>query len=137
MDRQVPGHWAGELINGEGNAITVATLVERSRRVLMLVKLPHPKPATIAHVPQVSSDKLNSGAQPLLVSMTFNQGLEMAMHAKLTAQTGVAMHFCDPHSLRQQRGPPWPGAPVSAHARFINRSKKYALRRKINSHSAQ
>ena len=40
--------------------------------------------------------KLDSGAQPLLLSMTCNQPLEMAMHAKLTAQAGVAMHFCDP-----------------------------------------
>ena len=32
QDRQVPGFWEGELINVEGNASTVGTLVKHSRR---------------------------------------------------------------------------------------------------------
>ena len=101
-DRQFPGHWEGDLIKGEANASAVGTLVERSSRLLMLVKLPHPKPASAANVLQAFSDKLNSIAQPMRKSMTYDQGREMAMHARLTEQTGVAVYFCDPHSPWQR-----------------------------------
>ncbi|MDD3786891.1 MAG: IS30 family transposase [Hydrogenophaga sp.] len=102
QDRQFPGHWEGDLIKGEGNASAVGTLVERTSRLLILVKLPHPKPASAANVLQAFSDKLNAIAQPMRQSLTYDQGREMALHKKLTEQTGVAVYFCDPHSPWQR-----------------------------------
>ena len=101
-DRQFPGHWEGDLIKGEGNASAVGTLVERTSRLLMLVKLPHPKPASAANVLQAFSDKLLGIAQPMRLSMTYDQGKEMALPKKLTEKTGVAVYFCDPHSPWQR-----------------------------------
>jgi IS30 family transposase len=104
-DRQFPGHWEGDLIKGQGNASAVGTLVERSSRLLMLVRLPHPKPATAAHVLQAFTDKLAGVAQPMRQSMTYDRGREMALHAKLTERTGVAVYFCvsaQPLAARQQ-----------------------------------
>ena len=101
-DRQFPGHWEGDLIKGAGNLSAVGTLVERSTRLLMLVKLPHPQPATAAHVLQAFTDKLNGIAQPMRKTLTYDRGREMAHHQKLTANTGVAVYFCDPHSPWQR-----------------------------------
>lgn len=101
-DRQFPGHWEGDLIKGAGNASAVGTLVERTSRLLMLVKLPHPKPASAANVLQAFSDKLNGIAEPLRLSLTYDQGREMALHKQLTEKTGVTVYFCDPHSPWQR-----------------------------------
>lgn len=101
-DRQFPGHWEGDLIKGLGNASAVGTLVERTTRLLMLVKLPHPHPATAAHVLQAFTDKLNGIAQPMRQTLTYDRGKEMARHRELTQATGVAVYFCDPHSPWQR-----------------------------------
>ena len=69
----------------------MGTLVERTSRLLMLIKLPHPKPASAANVLRAFTNKLLSVAQPMRLSMTYDQGREMAMHKKLTEQTGVAV----------------------------------------------
>lgn len=86
-ERQFPGHWEGDLIKGEGNASAVGTLVERTSRLPILVKLPHPKPASAANVLQAFNDKLNGIAQPMRQSLTYDQGREMALHKKLTVNT--------------------------------------------------
>ena len=101
-DRQFPGHWEGDLIKGAGNASAVGTLVERTSRLLMLVKLPDFKPASAANVLQGFTNKLLSIAQPMRQSMTYDQGREMALHKQLSLNTGIAVYFCDPHSPWQR-----------------------------------
>jgi IS30 family transposase len=101
-DRQFPGHWEGDLIKGAANASAVGTLVERTSRLLMLIKLPEFKPASAANVMQAFSDKLLGIAEPMRQSMTYDQGREMAMHKELSRRTKMAVYFCDPHSPWQR-----------------------------------
>ena len=101
-DRQFPGHWEGDLIKGAANASAVGTLVERTSRLVMLVKLPEFQPASAANVLQAFTDKLLSIAAPMRQSMTYDQGREMAMHKELSKRTGIAVYFCDPHSPWQR-----------------------------------
>ena len=101
-DRQLPGHWEGDLIKGANNASAIGTLVERTTRLVVLVKLPHPHPATAAHVLQAFGDKLNSIAQPMRKTMTYDRGREMAEHQQLTQLTGMKVYFCDPYSPWQR-----------------------------------
>ena len=68
----------------------------------MLIKLPHPKPASAANVLQAFTDKLVSIAQPLRQTLTYDQGRGMALHKQLTQNTRMAVYFCDPHSPWQR-----------------------------------
>ena len=101
-DRQLPGHWQGDLIKGKGNASAIGTLVERTTRLVVLVKLPHPNPAAAAHVLQAFTDKLNAIAHPMRRSLTYDRGREMAQHQQLRLNTSMKVYFCDPYSPWQR-----------------------------------
>jgi IS30 family transposase len=98
-DRAVPGHWEGDLIYGQGIG-TVATLVERHSRFVMLVGLP------TSHTADVVADALAAKIAELPVqlrrSLTWDQGKEMAAHSKFTVASGVPVFFCDPRSPWQR-----------------------------------
>ena len=98
-DRALPGHWEGDFIKGAGNRSAVGVLVERSSRLVLLAKMDD---ATAASALEGYTRQLNRIAAPMRQSLTYDQGKEMARHAELTAQTGVKVYFCDPHSPWQR-----------------------------------
>ncbi len=98
-DRVMPGHWEGDFIKGAGNKSSVGVLVERTSRLVLLAKMDD---ATAASALAGFSAKLNSIAAPLRRTLTYDQGKELARHKDLTARTGVAVYFCDPHSPWQR-----------------------------------
>jgi len=115
-DRAVPGHWEGDLILGLGSS-AVGTLVERTTRFTMLLHLPRmdghggePRvkngPALAGHGAEAVRDAIARTVTTLpgqlRRSLTWDQGAEMAQHARLRIDTGVAVYFCDPHSPWQR-----------------------------------
>lgn len=98
-DRVMPGHWEGDFIKGAGNKSSVGVLVERASRLVLLARM---EDATAASALAGFSAKLNSIAAPLRRTLTYDQGKELACHQELTAQTGVKVYFCDPHSPWQR-----------------------------------
>jgi IS30 family transposase len=98
-ERLVPGHWEGDLIKGAHNRSAVGTLVERTTLFTVLSRMDN-----------ASADAALSGFSHVLnrieaqqrLSLTYDQGREMAAHKRLTEATGVKVYFADPHSPWQR-----------------------------------
>ncbi len=99
-DRSVPGFWEGDLIIGKGNKSQIATLVERTTRFVMLVRIPYDRNAD--RVAALLAKKMETLPEFLRNSVTWDQGKEMARHAEFTIKTGIPVYFCDPHSPWQR-----------------------------------
>jgi transposase, IS30 family len=99
-DRAVPGFWEGDLIIGKGSKSQIATLVERTTRFTMLVRIPYDR--TAERVALLLAAKMETLPEFLRKSITWDQGKEMARHAEFTVATGVPVFFCDPHSPWQR-----------------------------------
>lgn len=97
--RIVPGHWEGDLIKGARNASAVGTLVERSSRYVMLVKLDG-----FGSTPVLEgfTKRLRRVPASLRKTLTYDQGAEMAQHETLAKRLHMDVFFCDPHSPWQR-----------------------------------
>jgi IS30 family transposase len=78
----------------------MATLVERKTRFVMLVALPDGHSADV--VADALAQQITTLPEQLLRSLTWDQGKEMAAHARFTIATDVPVYFCDPRSPWQR-----------------------------------
>ena len=97
-DRAVPGHWEGDLIIG-ANKSQIATLVERSTRYVMLVKVDRIDTETVVNALIKQAHKL---PRELYKSLTWDRGTEMKGHQRFTLDTEIQVFFCDPKSPWQR-----------------------------------
>jgi IS30 family transposase len=99
-DRGIPGHWEGDLIIGKDQASQIGTLVERTTGFVVLLHLPDDRSAVT--VAEAMTAKIPEIPEVLRLSLTWDQGSEMALHTKITEATGLPIYFCDPHSPWQR-----------------------------------
>jgi IS30 family transposase len=114
-DRAVPGHWEGDLILGIDRS-AIGTLVERTSRFVVLLHLPpaglgaapavkHGPPVTGHHAEAVRdaiAEAIRELPEHLRRSLAWDQGAEMAQHARLKIDCGLQVYFCDPQSPWQR-----------------------------------
>ena len=98
-DRAVPGHWEGDLILGKGFT-SVGTLVERTTRYVILLRLPNDHGAEA--VRNAMTKRIVTLPAQLRRTLTWDQGPEMSEHVRFTVDTGVQVYFCDPRSPWQR-----------------------------------
>jgi IS30 family transposase len=99
-DRAVPGHWEGDLILGAGNRTAAITLVERATRYTMIARLPARHDATT--VTDRLIEMVTALPAHLVKTLTWDQGAELAEHARFTVAADCKVYFCDPHSPWQR-----------------------------------
>jgi IS30 family transposase len=99
-DRAVPGHWEGDLITGAGNATAIGTLVERTTGFLVLLHLPENHGALA--VQEAITLAVADLPELMVKTLTWDQGIELANHAKIAEATSLDIYFCDPHAPWQR-----------------------------------
>lgn len=97
--RIVPGHWEGDLIKGAGGRSAIGTLVERTSRYVMLVRLDG---MSAQHILDGYSRRLREIPASLRKTLTYDQGSEMALHKHLSRRLRMDVYFCDAHSPWQR-----------------------------------
>jgi IS30 family transposase len=98
-ERLVPGHWEGDFIKGALNRSAVGTRVERTTLFTVLSRMDD---ASAESALSGFSQVFNRIERQTRLSLTYDQGREMAAHQRLTEATGVKVYFADPHSPWQR-----------------------------------
>jgi IS30 family transposase len=94
-DRIIPGHWEGDLIVGKNNRSALGTLVERTTRTTILVPVKSIEAEIVAKAFAKEVKRLPS---QMKLTLTYDQGREMARHKLFTNITGVKVYFAHPRS---------------------------------------
>lgn len=94
-DRIIPGHWEGDLIVGRYNKSALGTLVERTTRTTLLIPV---KSKGAEDVAKAFAKEVKKLPEQMKLTMTYDQGREMAQHKLFTNITGVKVYFAHPRS---------------------------------------
>ena len=93
--REEIGHWEGDLVIGKNHKSAIGTIVERKTRFTLILKLNSKKADEVAEKFSKVLNQLNSKFKK---SMTYDNGIEMARHEKITQKTGMKIYFAHPYS---------------------------------------
>lgn len=99
QDRQMPGHWEGDLIKGKKSQSSVGTVVERTSRYLIMVQVDD---ATSAVVTGGFERELSPIPPHLLRSLTYDRGSEMAQYKNMAKALNLDVYFADPYAPWQR-----------------------------------
>lgn len=94
-ERVIPGHWESDLIIGKEQGSCIGTIVERTTRFVIIVPL---KARTAIEVRKAFARELKKLPQQVRLSLTHDNGLEMAQHKLFSKKTKMIVYFAHPYS---------------------------------------
>lgn len=89
-ERIIPGHWEGDLLIEKNRQSALGSLTERTTRIAILVPL---KNREAEEVSKSFAKEFNRLPEVVRLTLTYDQGREMADHEKLTNKTKVKIFF--------------------------------------------
>lgn len=95
ITREIPGHWEGDLVMGKNRESAIGTLVERTTRFLIIVPL---KKKDATSVRKAFEKAFSNIPKHLKLSLTYDNGTEMAQHKLFTKNSKVKVYFAHPYS---------------------------------------
>jgi IS30 family transposase len=95
LGREIPGHWEGDLIIGKDHNSAIGTLVERTTRTIIMV---HLKARDATSVRKAFEKEFKNIPAAMKLTMTYDNGSEMAQHKLFTKNTKIAVYFAHPYS---------------------------------------
>lgn len=99
-DRTEVGHFEGDLIIGARGRSAIVTLVDRTSRFNLTGDLPEGHDAT--SVLACCIELFERVPEELRLTLTWDQGTELARHEDLAAAVGIGVFFAEPHSPWQR-----------------------------------
>jgi IS30 family transposase len=93
--RTVPGHWEGDILLGKYRKSAMGTLVERTTRAVIIVPLPNKHSEVVARAFAREAKRL---PRQMRLSLTYDQGREMAAHKLFAKNAEMKVFFCHPRS---------------------------------------
>ncbi len=97
----MPGHHEGDLIKGTiASSSAVGTIVERTTGYLTLLHLPHGWGAH--HVADAIITQMSALPDWFAKTLTWDRGVEMCQHGRVTLATEIKCFFADPYTPWQR-----------------------------------
>lgn len=97
--RLIPGHWEGDLMEGKDRKSYLGTLVERTTRATLIVKLDNKKAGTVR---RAFEEALLTLPAQMRLTLTYDNGREMAQHKLFTKHTKIKVYFAHPYSPHER-----------------------------------
>jgi transposase, IS30 family len=98
-ERTTFGHWEGDFIKGAYNRSAIGTLIEHQSRLALLSAVDG---CTARHALNGFTKRLLTIPSPLRLTLTYDNGAEMAMHEQLAVNLDIEVFFCEPYSPWQR-----------------------------------
>lgn len=99
-NREIPGHWEGDLIIGKDQKSAIGTLVERTTRFTIIVSFQgNHASREVCHAFAAALGVLPTHMKK---SLTYDRGTEMSGHQRFTEISGIPVFFADPYSPWQR-----------------------------------
>jgi transposase, IS30 family len=95
LGRLIPGHWEGDLVMGKERNSAIGTLVERTTRTIIIV---HLKARDATSVRKAFEKEFKNIPATMKLTMTYDNGTEMAQHKLFTKNTKIKVYFAHPYS---------------------------------------